>query len=215
MTYVSPWNHDYVSSLSAREEAGTPNVIGDIRAALCFMVKDAIGADWLRARQAELKERVFTAWAKNPNIRILGNKNADRLPIFSFQIRGADGELVHHQLFTRMLSDRYGIQARGGCACAGPYGHDLLEIDADQSAEIREEIRKGNPLARPGWIRLNLSYLLSDEKANFIIESVSELANSADKFVDDYVFDHTTGSFLHKQIAVTSEELSVGGACCS
>ena len=215
VTYVSPWNHDYVSSLSAREEAGTPNVIGDIRAALCFLVKDAIGADWLRARQAELKERVFTAWAKSPNIRILGNKNAERLPIFSFQIRGADGELVHHQLFTRMLSDRYGIQARGGCACAGPYGHDLLEIDADQSAEMREEIRKGNPLARPGWIRLNLSYLLSDEKANFIIESVSELANSADKFVDDYVFDHTTGSFLHKQIAVASEELSVGGACCS
>jgi len=212
VTYVSPWNHDYVSSLAAREEAGTPNVIGDIRAALCFMVKDAIGADYLAARQAELKRRASKAWAKCEHIRVLGHPIATRLPIFSFQIKDAEGGLVQHQLFTRMLSDLYGIQARGGCACAGPYGHDLLEIDADQSAQMRREIQEGNPLARPGWVRLNFSYLLSDEKADFIIDSVVELANSAGKYIDNYVFDQATGSFIHRdELNALSSALSAAG----
>ncbi|MGJ8527014.1 aminotransferase class V-fold PLP-dependent enzyme [Maritalea sp.] len=207
VTYVSPWNHDYVSSLSSREEAGTPNVIGDIRAALCFMVKDAIGADLLAQRQKELKERAFNAWQNHDRINILGHQTAERLPIFSFQIMDNDGELIHHQHFTRMLSDMYGIQARGGCACAGPYGHELLAIDADQSAVMRDEIKQGNALARPGWVRLNFSYLLDDEKANFIIESVAELANSAGKYIDDYVFVKATGSYIHQSELALSDEL--------
>lgn len=214
VTYVSPWNHDYVSSLSAREEAGTPNVIGDIRAALCFMVKDAIGPEYLAKRQAELKNRATANWSEQTNIRVLGHQTAQRLPIFSFQVLDEKGELVQHQLFTRMLSDLYGIQARGGCACAGPYGHDLLGIDADQSAQMRREIQEGNPLARPGWVRLNFSYLLNDEKANFIIESVIELANSASKYIDNYVFDHATGSFLHRDELKLDASLQ-NAVCCS
>jgi len=214
VTYVSPWNHDYVSSLSAREEAGTPNVIGDIRAALCFMVKDAIGPEYLAKRQAELKNRATAKWSEQANIRVLGHQTAQRLPIFSFQVLDEKGELVQHQLFTRMLSDLYGIQARGGCACAGPYGHDLLGIDADQSAQMRREIKDGNPLARPGWVRLNFSYLLDDEKANFIIESVIELANSASKYIDNYVFDHATGSFLHRDELKLDASLQ-NAVCCS
>jgi selenocysteine lyase/cysteine desulfurase len=214
VTYVSPWNHDYVSSLSAREEAGTPNVIGDIRAALCFMIKDAIGHQFLEERQAELRDRAFKAWVAHPHIRILGHQTAHRLPIFSFQITDRNGELINHQLFTRMLSDRYGIQARGGCACAGPYGHSLLDIDADQSAQMREEIKRGNPLARPGWVRLNFSYLLSDEKVNFIIESVSELANSASTLIGDYVYDDASGSFAHKSVHAANGQIA-RAACCS
>jgi len=214
VAYVSPWNHDYVSSLSAREEAGTPNVVGDIRAALCFMVKDAIGPEFLAKRQAELKQRALDAWTKCDRIKVLGHATAKRLPIFSFQIKDGKGGLIQHQLFTRMLSDLYGIQARGGCACAGPYGHELLGIDADQSAQMRLEIKAGNPLARPGWVRLNFSYLLSDEKANFIIESVAELANSAPNYVDQYVFDQATGSFIHRDdLRATSAMQSA--ACCS
>jgi len=213
VTYVSPWNHDYVSSLSAREEAGTPNVIGDIRAALCFIVKDAIGAEFLANRQNELRDRAIAAWKDNKNIRILGHATAERLPIFSFQVRDEQGELIQHQLFTRMLSDMYGIQARGGCACAGPYGHELLNIDADQSAVMRAEIKEGNSLARPGWVRLNFSYLLSDEKANFIIESVAELANSASKYVDQYVFDEATGSYTHHKEFDLEIELKSSGGC--
>lgn len=214
VTYVSPWNHDYVSSLSAREEAGTPNVIGDIRAALCFMVKDALGPEYLAKRQAELKNRATGKWSEQTSIRVLGHQTAQRLPIFSFQVLDEKGELVQHQLFTRMLSDLYGIQARGGCACAGPYGHDLLGIDADQSAQMRREIQEGNPLARPGWVRLNFSYLLDDEKANFIIESVIELANSASKYIDNYVFDHATGSFLHRDEMKLDASLQ-SAVCCS
>lgn len=214
VTYVSPWNHDYVASLSAREEAGTPNVIGDIRAALCFMIKDAIGTEFLAERQAQLHDKAKKAWANNPRLRILGHETANRLPIFSFQVEDVQGGLINHQLFTRMLSDIYGIQARGGCACAGPYGHSLLDIDADQSATMREEIKNGNPLARPGWVRLNFSYLMSDEKVNFIIESVSELANSASTFLGDYVYDDATGSFAHKSVCNSSSQIA-RAACCS
>lgn len=198
VAYVSPWGHDYLKSLSAREEAGTPNIIGDIRAALVFLVKDAVGSEFLAKRQAELRQRALAIWGACDRIKILGHPTAERLPIFSFQVLDASGNYIQEQMFTRMLSDLYGIQARGGCACAGPYGHELLGIDADQSAAMRHEIKHGNLLARSGWVRLNFSYLLSDEKANFIIESVTELANSASKYVDDYVFDAATGSYLYR-----------------
>lgn len=214
VTYVSPWNHDYVTSLAAREEAGTPNVIGDIRAALCFMIKDTIGAEFLSERQAELRSKAFAAWSNHPRLRILGHQSAHRLPIFSFQVEDGKGGLINHQLFTRMLSDLYGIQARGGCACAGPYGHHLLDIEADQSAIMREEIKRGNPLARPGWVRLNFSYLMSDQKVNFIIESVSELANSAGTFLGDYIYDDASGSFAHQSVCKTSGQIA-RAACCS
>src|SRR5690606_197477 len=126
VSFVSPWGHDYTTDLAAREEAGTPNVVGDIRAALAFLAKEAVGEQAIAARQNELRDRALRTWSANPNLELLGSQENACLPIFSFRVRGADGELVHHQLFTRMLSDHYGIQARGGCACAGPYAHRLL-----------------------------------------------------------------------------------------
>ncbi|MFT4716090.1 MAG: selenocysteine lyase/cysteine desulfurase [Paracoccaceae bacterium] len=177
VSYVSPWDHDYVDDLTTREEAGTPNVIGDIRAALVFIVKDVIGQDSIAKREVALNDIAKLGWSDNSALTLLGVAHDHRLPIFSFLVTDANGELVHHKDFTRALSDVYGIQTRGGCACAGPYGHSLLEVDRQTSEALRDQVLSGNDLAKPGWVRLNFSYLMSDETAAYIIASVGELAS--------------------------------------
>ena len=193
--FVSPTGHDYSDSLESREEAGTPNVIGDIRAALAFLVKDAIGADRMRQRNEELTQQALAAWRDMPEIELLGSRLMRRLPIFSFRIRNPKGGYVHQQLVTRLLSDRFGIQARGGCACAGPYVHRLLSIDADASQRMRQEILAGNEIEKPGFTRLNLSVLLSDEKVAFILQSVAQLAREAPSLEAHYTFDPARAIF--------------------
>jgi len=174
--FVSPWNHDYTGNLSEREEAGTPNIIGDIRAALVFLIKESIGEDRIATREAEFVKMAHDGWDNNPRLTLLGNPKAHRLPIFSFLVRDSAGKLVSEQVFTHLLSDIYGIQVRGGCACAGPYGHRLLHIDHDYSDHLRREILAGNEVHKPGWVRLNFGYLMTDETVRYIIDSVNELA---------------------------------------
>ncbi|MEP4199433.1 MAG: aminotransferase class V-fold PLP-dependent enzyme [Aliishimia sp.] len=197
VNFVSPWAHDYSESVIAREEAGTPNIVGDIRAACAFIVKAAIGDDVMADRQNRFFRAAKESWAANPFIEILGNPAAtNRLPIFSMRVKALQGAgYVHQQLFTRMLSDVYGIQARGGCACAGPYAHRLMGIDAAQSAHIRSAIAKGEEMEKPGWTRLNFSVLLNDEKARFIIDSVDELARTTERYTARYLCDETKARF--------------------
>ena len=199
--FVSPVAHDYSSSLESREEAGTPNVIGDIRAALAFLVKDAIGAEAMAGRNRQLTQRAFRAWQDVPHLKLLGMVDADRLPIFSFQISDGKGGYVHQQLITRMLSDRFGIQARGGCACAGPYVHRLLGIDEQESEAIRQAIQSGKELQKPGFIRLNLSVLLPDEKVQFILDAVAQIAADATEFEADYTVDPARAIFSPRPVA--------------
>ncbi len=205
--FVSSTGHDYATDLATREEAGTPNVIGDIRAALAFLVKDAIGCERMARRHAELTARALAVWRRNPNLHLLGDAVGDRLPIFSMQVRDpATGGLVHHQLFTRMLSDCHGVQARGGCACAGPYAHRLLGIGPETSAAMRAAILAGNEMEKPGWTRLNLSVLLTDAKADFIIEAVDALARDPGAAMARYAVDPRTARF---RASGAAEEVAV------
>lgn len=194
--FVSPDSHDYSSSLEAREEAGTPDVIGDIRAALAFVVKDVIGTDLITARNRALIARAEARWRHHPRIDVLGPALPDRLPILSFRIRDGQGGYVHQQLVTRMLSDHYGIQARGGCACAGPYVHDLLGIDAAASSGLRAAIMSGQEVAKPGFTRLNLSVLMTEAKVDFILDSVAALADRAAELGSDYACDTSRAIFV-------------------
>jgi selenocysteine lyase/cysteine desulfurase len=202
VSFVSPWRHAYSRRVEAREEAGTPNVIGDIRAALAMLVKDAVGAKFIAAREAELRQRALAAWNGVREIELLGQRpHVDALPIFSFRIRQADGSLLHHQLFTRMLSDHYGIQARGGCACAGPYAHRLLGLDETASDALFARIEAGEEWEKPGWVRLNLSYLHGEEQVVRILESVVELARKAPAMEHLYRIDPRTARFSPVQAA--------------
>ncbi|MGR3760051.1 aminotransferase class V-fold PLP-dependent enzyme [Roseobacteraceae bacterium NS-SX3] len=195
VSFVSPWRHEYSENLAAREEAGTPNVIGDIRAALAFLVKDAVGAAEIAAKEARFTAMAREGWVGNPHLRILGHETAHRLPIFSFTVTGASGRPVHQQLFTRMLSDVCGIQARGGCACAGPYAHRLLGISKEESEALFARLNGGEELEKPGWVRLNFSYLMSDDTARYIIRSVAELAERAEGLAARYQADPATARF--------------------
>ena len=195
VSFVSPWSHDYATDLSSREEGGTPNVIGDIRVALCMLVKEALGQTFLDQRHADLRTRAHAVWDRNPQIELLGKSTANPLPIFSFRVRNHGGGYVHHQFFTRLLSDVYGVQARGGCACAGPYAHELLDLTQTRSEEIRAAIERGDEMEKPGWVRLNLSALLTDAKADRIIQAVDKLALDAPSYHDRYSADTKTARF--------------------
>ena len=187
--FVSPTSHDYIDALEAREEAGTPNVVGDIRAALVFAVKQAVGSERIMARGAELRDRALAVWRKEPRIEILGTPAPDSLAIVSFRVRDGAGALVHHQFVTRLLSDLHGVQVRGGCACAGPYVHSLLGIGPEESERLRSAILAGREAEKPGFVRLNFSYLMSDADAEAVIGAVLDVAARAAEMVAHYEID--------------------------
>ncbi|EAQ02398.1 hypothetical protein OB2597_19986 [Pseudooceanicola batsensis HTCC2597] len=173
VAFVNGRHHDFLRDLEEREEGGTPNIAGDIRAALTMIVKDVIGQDHMTARNAALTARAFAAWGDEPAIDILAPGHRDRLPIFSFTI---DAPGVTAAEVTAALSRHHGIQARGGCACAGPYAHRLLSIGAERSEELRIAIKEGRTDEKPGFVRLNFSVLMSDDTVDYIIASVTRLA---------------------------------------
>jgi len=193
--FVSPEAHDYLPDVVEREEAGTPGILGDIRAALVLEVKDAIGPQAIAARNAQLAARGLAAFAAAPRVRLLGNPDCARLPIFSFQVAAPGGGWLHPQLLTRLLSDGFGIQARGGCACAGPYGHRLLGIDAAASRAMRAAILAGDEVEKPGFVRVNLSYLMSDADVAHVLAAVQALPAFADAHAAAYAWDAAAGVF--------------------
>ncbi|MGY3439895.1 aminotransferase class V-fold PLP-dependent enzyme [Marinovum sp. KMM 9879] len=209
VSFVSPWGHVYSGKLAAREEGGTPNVIGDIRAALAMLVKEALGQSWLDQRQAALRGRALKVWRQNDRIELLGEPGAEALPIFSFRVRDGQGGLLHHQFFTRLLSDFTGVQARGGCACAGPYGHRLLGLGRAESDTTIAALERGEETAKPGWVRLNLSALMSDEKADLVIEAVDNLARIAPQYVNDYTVDTGNARFNARPNALHNQKDSL------
>lgn len=194
VSFVNGKQHDYLTRIEDREEGGTPNIVGDIRAALAFVVKDVIGEDFIVERNRTLTDHAFEAWAGHKTIRILGADRRDRLPIFSFVLDDGDDVPFDYQLFTRALSDLYGIQARGGCACAGPYVHRLLNISDARSAQLRAEILSGDEREKPGFVRLNLSVLMSDEDVAFILNAVKDLADRYETLADLYGAQTSAGA---------------------
>ena len=160
VAYVNQEEHRYVDDPVMREEGGTPAIIESIRAGLVFQLKEAVGADAIREREVDFIDRAIASWSTNPNIAILGNKSAWRLSIVSFIIRHRNAYL-HHNFIVALLNDLFGIQSRGGCGCAGPYGHRLLGIDIETSKEFEREIVRGCEGIKPGWVRVNFNYFLS------------------------------------------------------
>jgi selenocysteine lyase/cysteine desulfurase len=176
VSFVSPGGQHYLADLAAREEAGTPNVIGDIRTALACIVRAEMTEAGLDACAEAMCRAALARWRANPRIEVLGRDMDAHLPIVSFRMRDGAGKLVHHQLVTRIMSDCFGIQARGGCACAGPYVHRLLDIDEAQSQAIHQAIRLGAELDKPGFVRVNFSPLMTDAELETLIACVEQVA---------------------------------------
>jgi selenocysteine lyase/cysteine desulfurase len=198
VAYVNPAEHRYLTDPEHREEGGTPAIIESIRAGLVFGLKEAVGVDVIRANEDRLLHRAVTAWTAEPAIEILGNLAAERLSIVSLVIRRPGGRYLHHNYVVALLNDLFGIQARGGCSCAGPYGHRLLGIDLDRSHEFEREIAHGCEGIKPGWIRVNFNYFISDTVADYIIEAVRIVARDGWKLLRDYRFDPASGLWRHR-----------------
>jgi hypothetical protein len=203
VAYVNPLEHRYLDDPAHREEGGTPGIIESIRAGLVFQLKDAVGVETIRAREELLLRRAVAAWHEQPGIEILGNLDAERLSIVSFVVRrpgrdGGAGRYLHHNYVVSLLNDLFGIQSRGGCSCAGPYGHRLLGIDIERSHEFEREISQGCEGIKPGWVRINFNYFISDAVLDYIVAAVSLVAEHGWRLLPDYGFDTATGLWRHR-----------------
>jgi selenocysteine lyase/cysteine desulfurase len=196
VAFVDPVGHRYLDDPVAREEGGTPAIIESIRAGLVFALKQAVGTDVIQRSEERLWKRALRRWSANPDIEVLGNAGARRLSIVSLRIRHGD-RYLHHNYVVAVLNDLFGIQARGGCSCAGPYGHRLLAIGAARSHAFRDEIGHGCEGIKPGWTRINFNYFISDTVADYLIEAVDLIATAGHRLLTDYRFDPHDGLWRH------------------
>ncbi len=195
--WTNPWGeYKYVDSIESREDGGTPGFLQVIRAALAIGLKEMMGTANIKAREEELVERALEGLTAIPGLHILAPEVRKRLGAISFYIDG-----MHYNLVVKLLSDRYGIQVRGGCACAGTYGHFLLDVTYDHSHRITEMINRGDLSEKPGWVRLSLHPTMTGEELETVIRALGEIRANASEWSADYSYNRRTNEFRHKDDA--------------
>jgi hypothetical protein len=197
IAFVDPVGHRYLDDPVAREEGGTPGIVESVRAGLVVALKEAVGTDLIQEREQHFLHRALARWRGNPNLELLGDLEVPRLPIISFRVRNGPRHL-HHELVVALLNDLFGIQARGGCSCAGPYGHRLLGIDPDRSRALSDLAGQGWAGIKPGWVRLSFNYFIDDQVADYLVEAVDLLATSGHRLLGHYRFDPASGHWRHR-----------------
>lgn len=200
--FVTPDSHTYTSDIVHREEGGTPAIIESIRAGLVFQLKEKVGAATIERREHAFIKCAIERWHNNPRIQVLGSEDAPRLSIVSFLVKDAAGSTLHHNFVVALLNDLFGIQARGGCSCAGPYGHRLLDISAETSQKFTDACDAGLDGLKPGWVRVNFNYFISKPAFAFILDAVNFVAAHGSAFLSQYTFDVASGAWSHRNMTV-------------
>ncbi|WP_413664449.1 aminotransferase class V-fold PLP-dependent enzyme [Microbulbifer sp. CNSA002] len=195
--YVTPEDHRYLEDAERSEEGGTPAIIESIRAGMVFKLQQTVGAKEIGRRETQFLQRALQRWSEEEAIEILGNTDSARLSIISLRIKWNNKDL-HYGFVVALLNDLFGIQVRGGCSCAGPYGHALLGIDMAHSKSLEEQILQGQKVLRPGWIRLNFNYFISEEVFEYLLEAVALVANYGWRLLPFYRFDPLTGVWRYQ-----------------
>ena len=198
VAFVTPVDHEYVTDIAEREEGGTPAIVESIRAGLVFQLKEAVGAANIEELEADFVRRALAAWSQHPGVGVLGSTEAERLSIISFTVQSPRGGFLHHNFVVAVLNDLFGIQARGGCSCAGPYGHRLLGIDLAESREFEREIGRGCEGIKPGWTRVNFNYFIDETTFDYIIQAVGIIASLGHRLLPLYDFEPDSGLWHHK-----------------
>lgn len=194
--FVSPTGQSYHPDPAIREEGGTPAIVESIRAGLVFALKEAVGTEEIRTRERDFVRRALESWGRNPHIEILGNPEPERLAIVSLGLRHPRG-LLHSNFVVAVLSDLFGIQARSGCFCAGPYLHRMYPIDDDWSARMDAEVTRGHMGSKLAFVRVGFNYFISENVFEYIVEAVHLLANEGWKLLPLYRFDPHSGVWHH------------------
>ncbi len=192
--WTNPWGeHMYYDDIELREDGGTPGFLQAMRTALAIELKEQMDTTLIKQREEQLVEKAFEGFGKIPGIHILAGNIKDRLGIFSFYI-----DNIHYNLIVKLLNDRFGIQVRGGCACAGTYGHILLNIDPEESHRITEKISRGDNSEKPGFVRVSLHPTMTDQELDFVIDAVSQVVKNIDNWSKDYTYNPKTNEFYHR-----------------
>ncbi len=204
VTWTNPWGgQHYFDDIEIREDGGTPGFLQGIKASLAVLLKEEMGIGQMASREHELKTRLLKGLNQLPETRVLEGAQTHRLGYVSFFTKN-----VHHNLIVRLLNDRFGIQTRGGCSCAGTYGHILFNISPEESEHITRMIDRGDLSEKPGWVRISLHPVMTDAEVDYILDALKEIIQNADEWVNDYTFDKHSGDFEphHKTFSISLRE---------
>ncbi|VAW26863.1 Cysteine desulfurase, partial [hydrothermal vent metagenome] len=193
VNYTNPWgNRDYIDDIETREDGGTPGFLQTIKIALSIQLKEEMGIENILDREHEINTIIFEQLSKIPNLNLLAAQHVNRLGIFSFFI-----EDVHFNLIVKLLNDRFGIQTRGGCSCAGTYGHYLLHVDQQTSKNIEEQIIDGCLIERPGWVRMSIHPTLTNKEVFYVCDSIKKVAENYEEWGKEYTYNAIKNEFTH------------------
>ncbi len=189
--WTNPWGgRKYIQDIEEREDGGTPGFLQAIKAALCVQLKEEMGVEKMAAREEELLRMAFDGLRPIPGLRIMADHLEDRQSIISFYVEG-----VHYNLIVKLLNDRFGVQTRGGCVCAGTYGHYLLHVDPVQSKRITDKIDSGDLSEKPGWVRVSLHPTTTDEELEYIIDAIAKIVRSHGEWGKEYRYSSTRNEY--------------------
>ncbi len=193
VNWTNPWgDKSYIADIEIRESGGTPPFLQTIKAAMAIKLKEEMGVKNMMEREEELNDRIFDRLCAIPTLNILSKDHKSRLGVISFYI-----EDLHFNLGVRMLNDRYGIQMRGGCSCAGTYGHLLLDIPKKLSKMITDKVDSGDLTVKPGWIRFSIHPSMTDKEVDYIVDALEELEKNHKEWALDYEYDLKTNEFFY------------------
>ncbi|PQJ79392.1 aminotransferase class V-fold PLP-dependent enzyme [Polaribacter porphyrae] len=203
VSYTNPWGqHDYFDDVETREDGGTPGFLQTIKIALSIQLKEKMGTNNIKKREDEINKVLFKTLESLPEVQILAPNHKERLSIFSFYF-----EKFHFNLVVKLLNDRFGIQTRGGCSCAGTYGHFLLNVDEETSNIIKDQILQGCNTEKPGWIRLSVHPTITSHELDFICTSLKTLSQKIEEWSKDYKYDTIKNDYVHKTVTPIEKQL--------
>ncbi len=201
--WTNPWGgHKYIEEIEAREDGGTPAFLQTIKVALCTQLKEKMGVDRILAREHEMLDQIWERFDQLPKLHLLAGDHRERLGVISFYI-----EELHYNLGVKLLNDRFGVQVRGGCSCAGTYGHYLLHVDPTRSRTITDKINQGDLSAKPGWIRMSIHPTMTDAELQYTLDAIEAVYDNFQEWEKDYVYNSQINEYHHQNDPSLETEL--------
>lgn len=205
VSWTNPWGgHKYIDDIEEREDGGTPGFLQVIKTALAVQLKEKMGVENILKREHEIVDYVFERIGNIPNLHILAGQHQDRLGVVSFYI-----DDLHYNLGVKLLNDKFGIQTRGGCSCAGTYGHYLLHVDQETSNAITCSINEGVLERKPGWIRMSIHPTTTTDEIVYVCDAIEQLALNFKDWAKNYNYNPKKNDFRHHNQTDFAEKLVV------